>query len=162
MTSRLLTFCLAATLSSTAIADHNVLSPLSYGKVRFGSKLSDVEVTLGQRATPERREKSCDFVSFKMYKGVRFMVEEGVVTRADAEAGVPNSAGVAVGMPFARVKTMHPKIRIEPHKYDESGHYLILPSSDNRAALVFEESEGKITDARAGVQPSVQYVEGCL
>jgi hypothetical protein len=90
------------------------------------------------------------------------MVENGVVTRGDAKAAVRNSARVSVGMSLARVKALHPKIRIEPHKYDDEGHYLILDSSDGSSAILFEEGGGKVTDIRAGKKPSVKYVEGCL
>ena len=90
------------------------------------------------------------------------MVEDGVVTRADAEIGIKNSAGVEIGMTISQVKSLHPNIRIKQHKYDEKGHYLVLPTEDNRAAILFEEGHGKITNFRAGLQPSVEYVEGCL
>jgi hypothetical protein len=48
-----------------------------------------------------------------------------------------------------------------PHKYEPQSHYLVLPSTDGMSALVFEESGGLITKVRAGVEPSVEYVEGC-
>jgi hypothetical protein len=60
------------------------------------------------------------------------------------------------------VKALHPKIRIEPHKYEDEGHYLILDSSDGNSAILFEEVDDRVTDIRAGKKPSVEYVEGCL
>jgi hypothetical protein len=33
---------------------------------------------------------------------------------------------------------------------------------DGKRAILFEESDGKVTDVRAGVEPSVEYVEGYL
>ena len=56
---------------------------------------------------------------------------------------------------------MHPKVEVRPHKYDDSGHYLILDATGGREALVFEESDGKVTAIRAGLKPAVEYVEGC-
>lgn len=149
-------------MTASAVSAIEVLSPLGYGEVRFGDELAQVEEKLGQAAFPKSREWGCDFVSFKKYPRIRFMVEEGVVTRADAETGVKNSAGVTVGMSFRRVKSRHPTIEVAPHKYDDRGHYLVLPAEDGRAALLFEESSGQITAVRAGVRPSVEYVEGCL
>jgi hypothetical protein len=64
--------------------------------------------------------------------------------------GVRNSARVSIGMSLARVKALHPRMRIEPHKYDDEGHYLILDSSDGSSAILFEEGGGKVTDIRAG------------
>jgi hypothetical protein len=117
---------------------------------------------LNETALPTERESGCDFVKFKKYPQIRFMVEDGVVTRGDAKAGVRNSARVSVGMSLARVKALHLRIRIEPHKYDDEGHYLILDTSDGNSAILFEEGSGKVTDIRAGKKPSVEYVEGCL
>ena len=162
MPSRSFAFLFFVAVSNAATASGEVLSPAGYGQVRFGAKLSEVEAKLKQKASPKQPDPGCDFVRFKKYPRIRFMVEQGLVTRADADPGIKNSAGVAVGMSLARVKVLHPKIRVEPHKYDEEGHYLILPSANGQAALVFEESKGKVTDVRAGTEPSVEYVEGCL
>jgi hypothetical protein len=148
--------------SCVAVAGGPVLSPLGYGSIKFGAKLSEVEAALDEQATPINREPGCDFVRFKRYSGISFMVENGVVTRADATPGIFNSARVTVGTSLKQVKKMHPDIQIEPHHYDEVGHYLTLTMRDKKAALVFEESAGKVTDIRAGLLPSVQYVEGCL
>ncbi|MES2189893.1 MAG: hypothetical protein V4454_07210 [Pseudomonadota bacterium] len=92
------------------------------------------------------------------------MVEEGVVTRADAhdDQSVKNSANLRVGMSLGSVKRLHPKIQIKPHQYDENGHYLILESDDKKRAIVAEEIDGKVAEVRAGLNPSVGYVEGCL
>lgn len=145
-----------------AIAETPVLSPFGYGPIRFGQTLDVVEANLNETALPKKRESGCAFVKFAKYPQIRFMVEEGIVTRGDANAGLGNSARVSVGMSLASVKAMHPKIRIELHKYDDNGHYLILDSPDGSSAIVFEESAGKVTAVRAGKKPSVEYVEGCL
>jgi hypothetical protein len=62
---------------------------------------------------------------------------------------------------MASVKKRFPHVRIDPHKYDEEGHYLVLLTPDGKAALLFEEGGGMVTDVRAGLEPSVEYVEGC-
>jgi hypothetical protein len=144
------------------MADAPILSPSGFGDIQFGQPLKAVEANLNETALPKKRELGCDFVTFRKYPQIRFMVEDGVVTRGDATAGVRNSAKVDVGMSLARVKALHPRIRIEPHKYDDQGHYLILDSADGSSAILFEEGGGKVTDIRAGKKPSVEYVEGCL
>jgi hypothetical protein len=138
------------------------LSPSGYGLIQFGQPLKVAEVNLNGTAMPKKRELVCDFVTFKKYPKIRFLVEDGIMTRGDAKAGVRNSARVSIGMSLGRVKALHPGIRIKPHKYDDEGHYLILDSSDGSAAILFEEIGGKVTDIRAGKKPSVEYVEGCL
>lgn len=154
-----------AVLSITPVlvmAETAVLSASGYGAIQFGQSLEVVEANLKETALPKKREPGCDFVKFKKYPQILFMVEDGIVTRGDAKAGVRNSAKVNVGMSLAKVKALHPRIRIEPHKYDDNGHYLILDSTDGSAAILFEEGSGKVTDIRAGKKPSVEYVEGCL
>jgi len=161
-TRRCVIFLFFAALPGFALADGEVISPIGYGEIQFGAKLAEIETKLKQTAVPKKRAPDCDFVRFKKYPRIRFMVEDGVVTRADAEIGIKNSAGVSIGMTISQVKELLPNIRIKRHKYDENGHYLILPTEDNRAAIVFEEGHGKITNFHAGLQPAVEYVEGCL
>ena len=83
----------AQTASSRA-----VLSPAAYGPVTFGARLEDVEKAIGSRLNLERPiDPGCDYVQFKTLPGVRFMVEGGIITRAEAEAGVPNILNIEVG-----------------------------------------------------------------
>ena len=143
-------------------AETTLLSPTGYGPIKFGQDLKVAEVNLNEIALPKKRESGCDFVKFKKYPHIRFMVEDGILTRGDANTAVRNSAKVHVGMSTVRVKALHPGIRVEPHKYDYNSHYLILDSADGSSAILFEEREGKVTNIRAGKKPSVEYVEGCL
>ncbi len=145
--------------------ERTVLTDQSYGIVRFGSKLPEIEKKLAENAKGQSRDQECDcyFVTFKKYPGVKFMVEEGIVTRADVtDSSIPNALGIKIGTTLDQVKRRYPKVIIEQHKYDPTGHYLIFKSTDRKRAIVFEEGDGKVTDVRAGVEPSVEYVEGCL
>lgn len=89
------------------------------------------------------------------------MVESGVVTRADVAADVPNVLDIKVGDSREAVLGTYPKAQVEPHKYLEGGYYLTFPSQDGKAAIVLEVSEDKVLEIRAGLQPSVGYVEHC-
>jgi hypothetical protein len=155
-------FVSAMTGAHMALANTDVLSPQGYGEIRFGMKLSEAEKILMQSAEPAYKGKECAFVEFKKYTGLKFMVEDGVLTRADAAESIKNSADIKVGMPLAAVRKLYPAIVIEAHKYDDQGHYLILNTSNGAAAIVAEEGGGKVTEVRAGLNPSVGYVEGCL
>ena len=155
----LLTITLAPRL---ALAGPDVLSPEGYGLVPFGITVERAEIVLKQRTTKPYEAAGCSYVEFKKYPRVQFMIEEGVVTRADATGDLENSANIRIGMTLDKVRAMHPSVKIEPHKYDENGHYLILEANDGRAAIVLEEGGGKVTDIRAGLKPSVEYVERCL
>ncbi|MEO6423112.1 MAG: hypothetical protein ABIR84_10645, partial [Candidatus Nitrotoga sp.] len=151
--------------SSSSFPSSNslVLSWDSYGSIYFGSTLAEAEQLLGPRlqsTTP--LDPSCWYAAFQSLPGVRFMVENGVITRAEAEPGVPTSVGVRVGAALLDIKVAHPAARTKPHKYDPEGHYVVFPSPDGKKAIVMEESRGSVLRIRAGLKPSVEYVEGCL
>lgn len=140
-----------------------ILSADGYGPVKFGAMLAAVEKTVGTKAdVPGNQDQACQSVRLPSLPGVRFMVENGVVTRADAEPGVANTLGVAVGDTLAEASSRHAGIDVGPHKYEPAGHYLTMKSPDGRTAIVMEEDGKAITKIRAGLLPSVSYVEGCL
>jgi hypothetical protein len=146
-----------------AAPEARILSFEGYGPVRFGAKLSDVEQQLGVKSEPlGENDPACSSVRFKPVPGVRFMVEKGVITRADADAGTANSLGLAVGDTLAQAKEKVPSIDVGPHKYLPAGHYLTVKSPDAGAAIILEEDGKAITKIRAGLQPAVGYVEVCL
>lgn len=143
--------------------DRLMLTDHAYGIVVFGDKLVDVERKLGEKVKGYPDNEDCDYVTFKKYPGIKFMVERRIVTRADiTDSSIPNALGIKIGKTLQEVKRRYPKVLIEPHKYVDTGHYLIFKSSDGKRAIVFEEIDGKITRVRAGLEPSVEYVEGCL
>ena len=150
----------SALLGVSATASSQVLSPDGYGKIQFGQRLDQVERKLGQRATPRPLDPSCPIVRFKRYPQVSFMVENGVIVRADAKGVVRNSAGVTARMSAREALRHVPAMRSELHKYDKNGAYLVLPNGEHKA-LIFEASNGKITRMRAGIKPAVDYVEMC-
>ena len=154
---------LAALLSvcSALPASAQLLSPDGYGKIHFGDRLDAVERRLGQRAAPRPADPACSIVRFKRYPDVSFMVEGGVITRADAKTIVRNSAGITRRMSARDARRHTPALHAEPHKYDEHGQYLRLAQGANKA-LVFETSHGKLQRMRAGLTPAVDYVESCL
>jgi len=150
----------AAVAGLAGTASSQVLSPDGYGKIHFGARLDQVERQLGQRATPRPPDPACSMVRFKRYPKVRFMVEQGVITRADAQGVVRNSAGVTARMSARDALRHQPALRSELHKYDKNGQYLVLPQGRDKA-LIFEASKGKLTRMRAGLKPAVDYVETC-
>jgi hypothetical protein len=151
----------AVTPSSAPAAP--VLSLEGYGPVKFGAELAQVERQLGIKPTaPGVSDPGCSMVRFQSLPGVRFMVEQGKITRADADAGVVNSLDLRIGdtLPAAQAKVA--TLEVGPHKYLPEGHYLTAKSPDGRAAIIMEEDGKTITKIRAGLQPAVAYVETCL
>ncbi len=71
--------------------------------------------------------------------------------------------GGAVGMDTFEILERYGENRIErrPHKYSE-GEYLRIEAPDQGSILLFETGEdGAVTEWRIGVEPQVDYVEGC-
>ena len=147
--------------SDTVASDDPVLSPMAYGPIRFGSKLEDIEGLLHEKAEPRQPQPACDFVTFRRFRKVRFMVEQGVITRADQIRPGPTSIGIQLGMTLARARKVAPGIDETTHIYDPEGFYLTHRLSDPAAALVFETDKNKVTAARGGLAPSVEYENGC-
>lgn len=160
--SQLLKVVALFSVSAFSMAQKEVLTPFSYGEIRFGQPIEIAEARMHETAFPLRRELACDFVRFKKYPNIRWMVEDGIVTRADVMGDIKNSASVSLGMPVSKVKALHPHVRIEAHQYDGQGHNLVLDSPDGGSAILLEVSNGKVTNIRAGKKPSVEYPEGCL
>lgn len=109
---------------------------------------------------------------------VWYMVENGKITRIDIEdtsgnatqgfgnlpapSAIKTVEGIGFGAAEADVIAAYgPATEVLPHKYDEQGRYLVVQSADGRSALLFETQKGRVTIFRAGVHPSVDYVEGC-
>ena len=151
---------LAGLLGLSTTASSQMLSPDGYGKIQFGQRLDQVERHLGQRAAPRPADPACSMVASKRYPQVRFMVEQGVITRADAKTIVRNSAGITARMSVRDARRHRPALVAGPHKYDENGQTLTLAKGNDKA-LIFEASKGKLQRIRAGLKPAVEYVETC-
>jgi hypothetical protein len=148
--------------AAAAASSSPTLSDKGIGAVRFGMKLEQAEGAVGEKATlPQPFDPACSMVRFASVPKVRFMIENGVVTRADAEPGVKSALGIGVGDTLAQIRTSQPKAEITPHKYDANGHYVTFPGADGVSALILEEADGKVVKMRAGLQPAVAYVETC-
>ena len=155
------TFVSVSILVCRSGTDQRALSQERMGQVVFGASLKSVEDVLGEDVSNQVRDSECSMVSFKAYPGTLFMVEGGIVTRADVAADVPNVLGIKVGDSRESVLGKYPKAHVEPHKYLEGGYYLTFPSKDGKRAMVLEVGEDKVLEIRAGLQPSVGYVERC-
>ncbi len=138
------------------------LGPDGYGAVKFGQPLATADRAVGARTDNRRLAPACDVVAFNAYPGVRFMVENGVITRADLlDLTLPNSTGITAAMTLDEIRRRHPEAIVAPHKYDPQGQTVVIRSPGRPRAVVLETSGGRIIRIRAGLQPAVEYVEGC-
>ena len=139
-----------------------VLSMQAVGPVAFGVPLSQVEISLGQAMRLDETDNpECSFVSFKALPKVRLMVEKGMVTRADVDPEIPNTSGIKVGDTEDQAKQKHANLKVEKHKSVPGGHIFTL-TGEGKTAMVMESDGTRITRIRAGLQPSVSKLEGCL
>ena len=95
---------------------------------------------------------------------VRLMVEEGRFVRAEflTEASTAPGGG-KVGWTAAQVRAAYP-VGLEElvHKYVDGASYLRIRDADGVGVLLFEtDADGVVTRWRMGLEPQVDYVEGC-
>ncbi|OQW95099.1 MAG: hypothetical protein BWK79_03580 [Beggiatoa sp. IS2] len=155
MKQKLIAVVLGFSLSNAVNASEVTLSADTYGKVIFGSRLVDVAKKLKEQVNVNNKE--CDYVTFRSYPNAQFMVEKGIITRVNVDPGIQN---ILLALPVD-TKRKSIAVAIEPHKYAAAGSYLIFKNADGKKAVVMEADEGKIKNIRAGLEPSVEYVEGC-
>lgn len=148
--------------ASRTDAAPNMLSADGIGAIRFGMTLEQAQQAAGSKAAlPEPFDPGCSMVRFPTLPKLRFMVENNVVTRADAEPGIENAIGLPFGATLAQIRASQPAAEVTPHKYDENGQYVTFPGAGGRSAIILEVTGGKVTKMRAGLQPAVAYVETC-
>jgi hypothetical protein len=136
-----------------------VLSPQAIGPVAFGTPLSEVEIKFGQAMRLDEADNpECSFVSFKALPKVQFMVEKGVITRADVEKEIANTSGIGVGDTEEQLKQKYADAKVQPNA--PGGHLFILPG-DGKTALVLVSDGAKIVQVRAGLQPAVSNAKPC-
>jgi hypothetical protein len=154
-------------LSSAGGFENARLSLESFGPVRVGMTIAEPQRAAGvetQLDDSRFASENCSFLRVVLDPNVQFMIEDGKVSRIDiTDAHHKTVEGVGIGDTEARAQSVYGgKLEVEPHKYLDNGHYLILRSQNKKSALLFETDGKRITSMRAGVVPSVEYVEGCL
>jgi hypothetical protein len=136
------------------------------GPVRFGAPVGQAERAAGARFEGVRGS-GCEYArTTAMPAGLRLMIEDGRVVRADVDsAGIRTGSGAEVGLTEEEVQRLYPgRITRQPHKYVREGFYLIFTPrdpADRQYRLIFETDGRTVTRYRAGLHPAVEYVEGC-
>ena len=135
------------------------LGPVHVGMTRGQVRAAGLRVPLGRG----QDANACAQVAVDSDRHVRLMFEEGRVTRVEVLGGqTPTWSGIRVGATEEQVrKTYAGRLVVRPHKYDPGGHTMIVFSRDGHRALVLETDGKLVTQFRAGVAASAQYVEGC-
>jgi len=137
------------------------------GPVKVGMTVAQADSALNGGLDSTTGLEACDYVRPRQGpEGLSLMVVDGRIARVDVvdSARVPTTAGVMPGESEARVREAYPGARVQPHKYDDRGHYfVVIPGapSDTLHRIVFETDGTKVTRMRGGLFPAVEFVEGC-
>lgn len=149
--------------------EFSTLTDSSFGPVRIGMSLTELQGAIGALGDTTKLKRSCDIVSaadpHRLPAGVSLTQVNGRVARIDVESdSIATDKGVRVGDTEEKVKKLYGSgVLIEPHKYID-GHYLEIKSGADSATakgFVFETDGKKVTTFRAGFWDPVRWVEGC-
>lgn len=148
---------------------HAVLSDSSFGDIRVGMTLTELQAAIGALGDTTKLNRECDIVSasdpYRLPAGVSITQVNGRVARIDVENdSIASDKGIRVGDTEAKVKEAYGSaVIVEPHKYID-GHYLEIKSGTDSATakgIVYETDGKKVTTFRAGFWDPVRWVEGC-
>ena len=102
------------------------------------------------------------------------MIWNGRIVRIDIDNGQPGKdefvvppvatqEGIRIGSTEKEVKQKYgSKLRISAHPYmDDAGHYMELLANNRRYGLIFETTDDKVINFRAGTARAIKLIEGC-
>ena len=93
-----------------------------------------------------------------------FMFDGGKFVRYSTEKDIETAPGGGkVGMMEEQIAGMYAgRIEEQPHKYVDGKYLRIRSDAGDDGVLIFETDEqGVVTSWRVGVEPQIDYVEGC-
>ena len=164
-------FVLVLALSPLAPAAHAQISGETrvtmngFGPVRVGMAVRQASEASGWELVEENHgpSENCWYAVVAADRGVRFMVEDGAISRIDIDdAHHRTASGIRIGDTERRARKVYGRAAlISRHKYIVGGHYLTIRSRDRRYALVLETDGKNVTRIHGGRVPSAEYVEGC-
>ena len=143
------------------------MSPDHAGAVRFGMPAAEARRALGD--TSSISATGCTYWRpATAPRSVSFMVENGIVVRADVDstATPPKTVeGIGIGSTEAAIRAAYGEhVTTQLHKYQwEAGwrYFIYLPPQDSLNAIVFETDGRLVRGYRVGRRPQVQYAERC-
>jgi hypothetical protein len=157
------------TLGAAAQTAPATLSMSGLGDIHIGMTPAQVEA-LGHKVEPDdimydpEHPEGCWEGRITGVEHVIAMFEDNPLVRLTAtSADIAVEGGAHVGMAEAEAKTLFgARLVVEPHHYDDAGHYLKVFSEDRSRALVLETDGATVDLIHAGEAQAAQYVEGCL
>jgi len=166
--ARIQRIALLLSLTGVVAIDHQPVWRVrlrSAGPIQFGMAVQEARKALGDTsALPSLVE--CDYWSpNNVPDSIHFLTEHGRVMRIDVHgASVATASGARVGDSEARIKLLYAnQIEVQPHAYTD-GHYLVFVPrdlADTGYRVIFETNGAIVLRYRAGLRPTVEYIEGC-
>jgi len=142
--------------------DPRRLTPAGFGPLKAGATVAEAARALRAKLQEPPGAPACHTLESADLPGVTLVVEDGKVVRVDAYApSYRTDKDLRVGMKEAEAKARYPGLRIAPHRYDPTGHYLIVASADRTSALVLETDGGRVTAIRTGGVSAVERPDPC-
>ncbi|MEO7478901.1 MAG: lectin [Lysobacteraceae bacterium] len=133
-----------------------------YGALRFGMTRSEAEKAI-EGSFNGSAEAGCQQARRAGQADVSYLFNDGRLQRIDVKTStVIADGGGHVGMQADEIRTLYAgKLTEQPHKYVHGGLYLKAVDKHG-AGIVFEtDANGIVTSFRAGVEPTLDQVEGC-
>lgn len=137
------------------------------GPIRIGMTVAEAEKEVGAQIvydTTAGSEESCRYAWPNAgMKQVRFIISHGVIVRIDVnDYEITTEKGARIGDSEARIKALYREDLVEmPHPYIPGGHDLIVPSANNKYAILFETDGEVVLGYRVGDRKAVGWTAGC-
>lgn len=159
----------SAAARDTAHGENPLVTPRGIGALRAGMTFAEADAALGGALVVPATEDTttCGYLEWRDGPpGVLVMMDLHRIGRVDVDtSAIATAEGARVGDTESRILNLYEgRVAVTPHKYVEDGHYLtVTPAdpADSAYRIVFETKDGRVTRYRAGVLPSVRYIEGC-
>lgn len=133
--------------------------------VRVGMTLAQLNAVLHEKflKPAAKNDQACFYVDPKGKPKISLMIEDGRLARVDVNgSGIFTSTGLQVGDTEKHALQVYGRrLKTEPHKYIDNGHYLTAKSNNELYGIRFETEDEKNTSSYAGRYRAIQYVEGC-
>lgn len=136
------------------------------GAVRIGDTYQEVAAAVGRVQVQDYAESggSCLGVTIpSLPEGVSGLGGDGRLRSLEiGNESTRTKSGLGIGSTEAEVQAALGTVRVDPHYYQEGGHYLTYEPDDGSGAVVFDTDGTRVTFYRVGEPAWVAALEGCL
>jgi len=143
--------------------DETVVTHNSFGKIKVGMTVSQASQASAIELVPPTGNKECHYVEPKQgFKGISFMVIDGVIARIDVKSKTyTTDKGAKIGDTEDKIKSLYKGVSVYPQKYDAKKNDMEVYSEDEKYLIIFETDGKVVTGFRVGRIEEVGWVEGC-